>query len=243
MRANYANNSQIVDGVCVGLEEVPQTLRVPSNLDRIPHPELPHATRAVSAEKPHGADTANNRTVLQQHVDFFDSDNDGKIFPQDTYAGFRRMGFNILISMYAVVVIHGTLAYPTHSSWIPDPRLPILTRNIHKCHHGSDSMVYDKEGRFMPEKFEEIFTQHDRDNKGGLSLRDILRLWNSHRDAYDLFGWSAEFLEWLALYLAARNEQGFVPKEAVRGQYDGSLFYQLARKQDAARKDTREKRT
>lgn len=37
--------------------------------------------------------------------------------------------------------------------------------------------------------------------------------------------------------------QGFVPKEAVRGQYDGSLFYQLARKQDAARKDTREKRT
>ena len=25
--------------------------------------------------------------------------------------------------------------------------------------------------------------------------------------AYDLFGWSAEFLEWLALYLAARNEQ------------------------------------
>lgn len=161
---------------------------------QIPHPELPHATRAVSAEKPHGADTANNRTVLQQHVDFFDSDNDGrpngalqhlpvacspghrkqapawsalhagmnpfltdmlrshagKIFPQDTYAGFRRMGFNILISMYAVVVIHGTLAYPTHSSWIPDPRLPILTRNIHKCHHGSDSMVYDKEGRFMP---------------------------------------------------------------------------------------------
>lgn len=38
MRANYANNSQIVDGVCVGLEEVPQTLRVPSNLDRVRGP-------------------------------------------------------------------------------------------------------------------------------------------------------------------------------------------------------------
>ncbi len=39
--------------------------------------------------------------------------------------------------------------------------------------------------------------------------------------------------------------QGVVPKEAVRGQYDGSLFYQLARKQEAkeaAKKDTREKR-
>lgn len=37
------------------------------------------------------------------------------------------------------------------------------------------------------EKFEEIFTQHDRDNKGGLSLRDILRLWNSHRDVSSPF--------------------------------------------------------
>jgi hypothetical protein len=27
-----------VDGVCVGLEEVPQTLRVPSNLDRVRGP-------------------------------------------------------------------------------------------------------------------------------------------------------------------------------------------------------------
>lgn len=74
----------------------------------------------------------------------------GKIFPRDTYVGFRRMGFNVLLSAYAVLVIHSTLAYPTHNHWIPDPRLPIITGNIHKCHHGSDSMVYDKEGRFMP---------------------------------------------------------------------------------------------
>lgn len=45
---------------------------------QIPHPELPHATRAVSAEKPHGDETANNRTVLQQHVDFFDRNKDGR---------------------------------------------------------------------------------------------------------------------------------------------------------------------
>ncbi|BDA46813.1 Peroxygenase 1 [Coccomyxa sp. Obi] len=266
--------TKVVDGVCVGIEEAPQTLTgVPLNLDQIPHAELPHATRAVSVERPHGGDTTvNNRTVLQQHVDFFDQNKDGRIFPRDTYLGFRRMGFNIFISAYAVFVIHGTLAYPTHESWIPDPRLPIITRNIHRCHHGSDSMIYDKEGRFMPEKFEEPFAKYDKENKGGLSLRDILQLWNHNRDAYDIFGWSANFLEWMALYLAAvdekavsalplipdhaqsskaserlRSAQGTVSKESIRGQYDGTLFYQLARKQEAkkaaGKRDIKDKRT
>ncbi|CAL8471431.1 g10973 [Coccomyxa elongata] len=215
MAQNFNSNPQVVDGVCVGIEEAPQTLTgVPLNLDQIRHAALPHATRAVSAERPNGGDTrVNNRTVLQQHVDFFDQDKDD----------------------------------PTHESWIPDPRLPIITKNIHRCHHGSDSIVYDKEGRFMPGKFEELFAKYDKENKGGLSLRDMLQLWNHNRDAYDLFGWSADFLEWLALYLAAVDEKGIVSKESVRGQYDGTLFYQLARKQDAKkaaqRKDIKDKRT
>ena len=32
----------------------------------------------MSAEKPEGGNTASNRSVLQQHVDFFDTDHDGK---------------------------------------------------------------------------------------------------------------------------------------------------------------------
>lgn len=33
--------------------------------------------------------------------------------------------------------------------------------------------TFDNEGRFVPEKFEEIFSKYDREGKGGLSWRDI----------------------------------------------------------------------
>jgi hypothetical protein len=35
------------------------------------------------------------------------------------------------------------------------------------------TQTFDNEGRFVPEKFEELFSKYDRDNKGGLSWRDI----------------------------------------------------------------------
>jgi hypothetical protein len=40
----------------------------------------------------------------------------------------------------------------------------LLCRNIHRTKHGSDSGVYDHEGRYVPSKFERIMT-FDRDNK------------------------------------------------------------------------------
>ncbi len=40
---------------------------------------------------------------------------------------------------------------------------------------------------------------------------------------------TAEKLEWAITYLLLKDKDGFVTKEAIRGQYDGSVFFYLER--------------
>ena len=66
---------------------------------------------------------------------FFDRDNDGIIWPWDTYAGFRDLGFNILFCLFAVFVINLTASYATRwsHSVLPDPFFRIYVDSIHKA--------------------------------------------------------------------------------------------------------------
>ena len=65
-----------------------------------------------------------------------------------------RIGFGRIISFAAIFVIHGTFSYVTSPSFIPSPFFPIYVNRMHRTKHGSDSGVYDTEGRFVPIKFE-----------------------------------------------------------------------------------------
>jgi peroxygenase len=204
---------------------------VPEDLDKIiRNPGCPRANEAPSAEHPFGStDNRKDLLVMQQHIAFFDRDNDGTIWPWDTYVGFRAIGFNILFCIMAMFVIHGGFSYTSLDSWIPHPGLPIRVKNIHRCKHGSDSETYDTEGRYVPQKFEEIFSKYDRDNKGGLNLRDMWEMTSEMRNVFDFFGWFANKFEWGTLWLLCKNEQGVVTKEQVRRCFDGTLFYHMAR--------------
>lgn len=47
-------------------------------------------------------------------------------------------------------------------SYIPDPFLRIYVETIHAGKHGSDSGVFDTEGRFLPCKFEDMWCKVGR---------------------------------------------------------------------------------
>ncbi|CAG8623855.1 13684_t:CDS:2 [Cetraspora pellucida] len=225
----------ISDGEITAIPQYQVTVerRVPSGLDStLGNAGLPRAVIAASREKPKGTEgkNVNNRTVLQQHVEFWDEDGDGVIRPFDTLRGFRRLGFNIFLSAFAMFIIHLGFAYVTQSNWVPflgNPFFKIYVDKIHKGKHGSDSETFDSEGRFVPEKFEEIFSKYDREGKGGLSFGDIRRLIYGNANACDPFGWMSAVFEWGILFLLCA-QNGIISKEDVRSQYDGSLFYRVA---------------
>jgi peroxygenase len=238
------------------IDTVPATIErmqyIPSENDKLVDPGTARASVAADVEHPHGTTDGNwaerhkSETMVQQHCAYFDQDGDGVISPRDTYTGCRNMGWGIFLSAFAAYIINVNLSYPTQPSWVPDPLFRIYTKNIHKNKHGSDSMSYDCEGRFMPQKFEDIFAKYDKDNKGGLDRSDLARFHKGQRMTMDFFGWSATFLECkstitsfdtskvlttcqgLGVYLLLWPEDGVLRKDDVRRVFDGSIFEQKA---------------
>lgn len=206
------------------------------DLDKyIEKPHVPRPHSAPSKENPKGKpqprEELKRLSVMQQHVAFFDRNCDGIIYPWETFAGLRAVGFNPLLSLAGAFLVNSAMSYPTQNSWIPSPFFSMVIRNIHKAKHGSDSGVYDKEGRFVPEKFEELFTKFDKGRKGALTFSETLYMTQANREVADFFGWRAEKLEWGAAYLLLKDKNGLVSKDTIRGIYDSTIFYELERQQ------------
>ncbi|KAK0610968.1 Caleosin related protein-domain-containing protein [Immersiella caudata] len=195
-------------------------------------PAIARANVAVSAEHPEGIDEYTEQfedyTVLQQHILFWDRDCDGQICPWNTYVGFREIGFNFLFSLFAMFIIHLCFSYPTRLaySYIPDPRFRLFVGGIHKAKHGSDSGTYDREGRFVPQAFEDMFAKWDVGGRGSLSAWELWNMIAGHRVAMDPFGWGAGVFEFGTTFLLAQ-ENGRVSKEDMRRIYDGSIFWHI----------------
>ncbi|MCJ1381116.1 hypothetical protein MMC17_004225 [Xylographa soralifera] len=205
---------------------------VPKDGDLLVDAGTARATIAASKESPNGtpgyAEKHQNKTVVQQHAIYWDFDHDGIIWPQDTYAGCRKWGWSIPLSLLVMFIINFNLSYPTVPGWLPDPFFRIYLDKMYKDKHGSDSMTYDNEGRFKPQNFEDIFAKYDKGNKGGLTWSDLFDMWKGQRMVFDFFGMSAAVLEWTATYLLIWPDDGVMQKEDIRGIYDGSIFYKKA---------------
>ncbi|KAF8389958.1 hypothetical protein HHK36_024478 [Tetracentron sinense] len=106
----------------------------------------------------------------------------------------------------------------------PSPLLPIEIKNIHRAKHGSDSGVYDTEGRFVPSKFEDIFSKHAHTNPNALTSEELMGMLKANRVPKDYKGWLGSWTEWKILYFLCKDENGLLHKDAIGAVYDGSLF-------------------
>jgi len=102
-------------------------------------------------------------SALQKHTGFWDRDKDGVIYLSETYAGFRALGFNALLSIWSAIGFHVLhVSYPTQGSWLPDPRFPVHVGRIDSAKHGSDTGTYTHEGGFNKQAFERIWDKFDK---------------------------------------------------------------------------------
>jgi hypothetical protein len=69
---------------------------------------VPRANLAVSTEHPDGttqddwASKNSRKSVVEQHVKFFDPDGDGVIWPLDTFRGFHQLGYHFFWCFIAI---------------------------------------------------------------------------------------------------------------------------------------------
>lgn len=163
-------------------------------------------------------------SALQKHVLFFDKNHDGIIYPWETYRGFRAVGAGRLLSLFFSVSINVGLSRTTRPGKFFSPVFPIVVKNIHMAKHGSDSGVYDDSGRFVPSKFEEIFTKYARTHREALTSDELKEMVNANRQPEDFKGRIASLMEWKLLHHLFKDKNGLLQRETIRAMFDGSLF-------------------
>ena len=162
-------------------------------------------------------------TPLQRHVSFFDYDGDGYITWTEDYRGLRELGLDPLTaSSFAFAIQVGlgtqTMGYPS---------LTISLYDIDDGIHGSDTGIYDEDGNFDADAFDQLFDQWDLDGSDGLDPLELAARAIDDAELGDLFGTTASAAEFGLLYVLAA-EDGELSRERLAAFYEGTLFYDLA---------------
>ncbi|CAI0459174.1 unnamed protein product, partial [Linum tenue] len=158
------------------------------------------------------------QNVLQKHVMFFDRNHDGIIYPWETFQGFRAIGCGFLLSAAAAIFINLGLSSKTRPGRFPSLLLPI-------------------EIRFVPAKFEEIFSKHARSHPDALTSDELGEMLKQNREPKNYAGWLGSYSEWKILFLLGKDENGLLQKDTVRSVYDGSLFERMEKERQSSSKN------
>ncbi|CAM8938777.1 unnamed protein product [Rhodiola kirilowii] len=165
---------------------------------------------------------------MKHHAQFFDRNHDGVVHISETIKGFKALGIGSVEAAAASTAIHVALSAHTRPGKPFDARFPIVVENIKLAKHTSDSGVYDKNGGFVPEKFEAIFANHAHTRQNALNSSEVDELLTANRKPGDFGNWAANAFEWKLLYRLGKDADGFLPRENIRNIFNGSFFYQVA---------------
>ncbi|RMZ72528.1 caleosin domain containing [Pyrenophora seminiperda CCB06] len=198
-----------------------------------------HAYATSKPAKPnnhHQPDAANTRrSALRRHCDFWDTNNDGIIYPWDIYHGFRKLGFNLFLCLWAAVTMAFCSSYSTQTSLLPHPFFAIYLDNITRNRHGSTTGAYDLDAELDTRRFDMIFEKY-AEGEEFLTWRTMYGVWRGQCCANDWFGWFAGGLEWIAAYVLLWPQDGKMYKDEIRGIYDGTIFWKIAEAREAAQR-------
>ncbi|EEC80337.1 hypothetical protein OsI_22402 [Oryza sativa Indica Group] len=142
-------------------------------------------------------------------------------------AGIVAIGCDYAFARDFAAPVHAGLGPKTSPKDAPLPHLSIYIKNIYKGMHGSDTGALDAKGRFVPAKFEEIFSKHAKNRPDALTSLEVKEMILANRDPDDPQSWAAPIQEWGLIYSLASDKNGYFHKDSVRGIYDGSVFVKL----------------
>jgi hypothetical protein len=127
--------------------------------------------------QPEGAKDT-RRSALRRHCDFWDADQDGVIYPWDIFIGFRKLGFNIALCLWAAVTMAACSSYSTQKSFLPHPLFAIYLDNVNRNRHGSTTGAYDLDAELDTRRFDAIFEKYAK-GKDYLTWRTMYGVWVS----------------------------------------------------------------
>ncbi|CAA7266348.1 unnamed protein product [Cyclocybe aegerita] len=176
-----------------------------------------------------GFEPGKKNTALQMHVAFFDTDNDGIIWPTDTYAGMRDIKFGVVLAFLSAMIIHSGFSYMSWGTYLPDPLFRLRINRMHRAIHGSDSRSYTTTGEFDDNRFNLIFDMYSSAPHTHLTFSEGWRMYRGNMNASDAFGWFASAFEWLATYIMLwPTDPKGMAKEDVKAVFNGSIFYRIS---------------
>ncbi len=181
--------------------------------------------------------TSPNPTALERHASFFDPTGTGFVTCKQTFEGMRRLGVHLRWRVLLTPVIGGFLGTLTQGH----PSLRIKIATIAQGKHPYDSGSFDAAGNFDSGAFDALFARAGdvitaKEMRGVITARGnrlpamgkiagALGHWFSSREVEVFFCVAAD-----ATKMVDGKKVAAVTKKTFQSFYDGTLFFDIARR-------------